>query len=142
MVRWVNKPEQWDCESGRELATLTGRAYPVEACTFSPDGSKVISMSGETTRIWDAAARTRPITSGKESASRERAQAEQVYRGRFKLTISDSGTLELVDLQTGDDVCEFVVRNSLVAFAIRDGGDIVAEDAWGTEYVLRPESLF
>ncbi|MDQ2974886.1 MAG: WD40 repeat domain-containing protein [Acidobacteriota bacterium] len=74
----------WDCKTGHELATFTGHASPVGACTFSPDGSKIISMSSESTRIWDATARTGPVTSDEASATADWEQADQVFRGRIR----------------------------------------------------------
>ncbi len=46
----------WDLASQRVLFTLTGHTGPVNAVVFSPDGSRIATVSNDTTGIiWDAA---------------------------------------------------------------------------------------
>lgn len=46
----------WDASSGQPLAVLRGHSAPVDALTFSPDGSRIVSGSRDkTVRVWDAA---------------------------------------------------------------------------------------
>ena len=46
----------WDVATGAERATLTGHTGRVNACAVSPDGTWIVSASGdETLKIWDAA---------------------------------------------------------------------------------------
>jgi WD40 repeat protein len=41
---------------GRVVATLAGNTEPVSAVAFSPDGSRILTGSGDkTARLWDAA---------------------------------------------------------------------------------------
>lgn len=49
--QWINKPRHSDpC-----LMTLTGHADEVMACAYSPDGSRIVSASGDhTLKVWDA----------------------------------------------------------------------------------------
>ena len=51
----------WDAASGKELAVLRGHEQSVVSAAFSPDGTRIITASGDTARLWDAA-------SGKELA--------------------------------------------------------------------------
>jgi WD40 repeat protein len=46
----------WDAVSGQLLAVLKGHSASVDALTFSPDGSRIVSGSRDkTVRVWDAA---------------------------------------------------------------------------------------
>jgi hypothetical protein len=45
----------WNAESGREIAVLRGHTDWVHGVSFSPDGSRLVTASGDNTaRIWDA----------------------------------------------------------------------------------------
>jgi WD40 repeat protein len=44
----------WDADTGNWLSTLEGLTSEVTSCKFSPDGTKLVSASGEVLRIWDA----------------------------------------------------------------------------------------
>jgi WD40 repeat protein len=45
----------WDAETGREIRTLEGHTDEVYGCAYSPDGTRVVSGSGDKTlKIWEA----------------------------------------------------------------------------------------
>jgi WD40 repeat protein len=44
----------WNVDAGRELAELSGHKDYVHHVTFSPDGTRMVSASGDRTlRVWD-----------------------------------------------------------------------------------------
>jgi hypothetical protein len=46
----------WDAATGTEIAVLVGHEEGVISAVFSPDGSRIVTVSGDTTAgIWDAA---------------------------------------------------------------------------------------
>jgi WD40 repeat protein/tRNA A-37 threonylcarbamoyl transferase component Bud32 len=46
----------WDVATGKELFACQGHTQPLYAARFSPDGSKIVTASKDTTaRVWDAA---------------------------------------------------------------------------------------
>jgi WD40 repeat protein len=44
----------WDIESQKSCARMDGHAFRVTDITFSPDESKLVSVSCESIRVWDA----------------------------------------------------------------------------------------
>ena len=46
----------WDVATGAELVTLSGHTNRVSRCAYSPDGTRIVSASGDhTLKVWDAA---------------------------------------------------------------------------------------
>jgi WD40 repeat protein len=44
----------WDAATGKAVATLAGHIAAVTAVAFSPDGTRVVTGSGDNTaRLWD-----------------------------------------------------------------------------------------
>jgi WD40 repeat protein len=49
----------WDTVSGAHKHALMGHTEPISSVAFSPDGSQIISGSGDcTVRVWDAGSRS------------------------------------------------------------------------------------
>ena len=46
--------QSWDARQGTERPNLVGHIDRVSGCAVSPDGSWVVSGSGETLKVWDA----------------------------------------------------------------------------------------
>ena len=49
----------WDAESGARLAKLPGQERPVHFCAFSPDGSRLLTISRRAIALWDVGNGTR-----------------------------------------------------------------------------------
>jgi len=58
--RWPLNPACVEADSGRELATLHGRAVMVTACAVTPDGRRVVSALEATEATIIAGDRTGP----------------------------------------------------------------------------------
>jgi WD40 repeat protein len=53
----------WEAASGAHLHRLEGHEDWVMACALSPDGTRLVSASGDGTLIlWEAASGARPFT--------------------------------------------------------------------------------
>ena len=53
----------WDAKSGAEVLTLKGHTGAVTSASFSPDGSRVVTASGDqTAKVWDATSGAEVLT--------------------------------------------------------------------------------
>jgi len=52
-VRFAGSVRIWDTESGKELHKFTEQSEGIENASFSPDGKKVVTITGFNVRIWD-----------------------------------------------------------------------------------------
>jgi WD40 repeat protein len=45
----------WDAKTGAEVLTLKGHTHSVSAASFSADGTRIVTGSGDqTAKVWDA----------------------------------------------------------------------------------------
>jgi len=44
----------WDARSGAEALSLKGQTGSVLSAAFSPNGSRIVTASGDSARVWDA----------------------------------------------------------------------------------------
>jgi WD40 repeat protein len=51
----------WDAVSAKEIAVLRGHESPVLSAAFSPDGSRIVTASWNTARVWDAHLQTMSV---------------------------------------------------------------------------------
>src|ERR1044071_9613860 len=52
-----NSVRLWDANSGRELHRLCKHSQFIEAVAFSPDGSRLLTLSRHRAQVWDVATR-------------------------------------------------------------------------------------
>ena len=91
MTQSDNTTRIWDLETGREVLTLIGYKSPVTGVSFSPDGSRLLTMSGGTVLIWDS----RPWTQArrtKEDSVAFVASPSGPVRSYCRLSIGDCQT--------------------------------------------------
>lgn len=134
----------WDVASGSERAVLRGHEADLSCCTFSPDGSLLMTTSEDTTaRLWD-------IASGNERAVL-RGHDDTVRWGVFSpdgsvvATASNDGTARLWDAPSGGEksvlrghrrfsrCCTFSPDGRLLATASGDGTARLWDVASGNE---------
>ncbi len=98
-LRWVNKPQvESPC-----LMTLAGHASLVLACTFSPDGEKIVSGSADNTvRVWDA--RTGRQLHQFEGHSSFVLACAFSPDGRLVASGSRDATIRIWDIETGQQL--------------------------------------
>ncbi|NMG58848.1 WD40 repeat domain-containing protein, partial [Geitlerinema sp. P-1104] len=131
----------WDLETGRELATLTGHSWWVNAVAIAPDGKRAVSASRDKTlKLWD-------LETGRELATlrghRSEVNAVAIAPdGKRAVSASDDKTLKLWDLETGNVSATFTGDSAMCSCAITpDGVTVVAGDAGGRVHFLRLEGL-
>jgi WD40 repeat protein len=91
----------WDAQQGTLLTTLTGHAGPVYAVAFSPDGTRLVTASGDrTARLWDAQAGTR-LTTLPGHAGQVFSAAFSPDGTRLVTTSGEDTTVRLWDAQQG-----------------------------------------
>src|SRR5262249_49752190 len=96
-----NTVRVWDVETGQELLTLKGHTGWVYSVAFSPDGTRIVSGSGEgAVKVWEA-------HTGQEALSLQRHTSRVTSvgfspDGRTFASGSDDTTVCLWDTATGD----------------------------------------
>jgi WD40 repeat protein len=106
----------WDANTGAQLAVLSGHGHGIRHPSFSPDGTRVITISAScckdnnSARVWDA-------TTGKELL-RLRAAKGRLWRAVFspdgKRVLTVSMVPRISDVATGDKLLELVGHTSSV----------------------------
>jgi len=120
----------WDVQTGSVIRTFTGHTYAVTSVAFSPDGTKVLTGSGDcTAKLWDAAtgACIRTFT----------GHTDSVYSVAFSpdgskvLTGSVDNTAKLWDAATGSLIRTFTGHSSYVlSVAFSPDGTKVLTGSW------------
>jgi WD40 repeat protein len=89
----------WDVSTGRELMTLAGHSDQIWSCTFSADGSRIVSGSADgTVKIWEAAVVTEL---GRPVGHTDKVSTCTFSPQGSRITGSDNGTLKLWDSKSG-----------------------------------------
>ncbi|MEK6284529.1 MAG: WD40 repeat domain-containing protein, partial [Acidobacteriota bacterium] len=142
----------WDAQTGVGLATLAGHTdvigyydewltsyiQRVNACTFSPDGRRIVSASVDRTlKLWD-------VQTGTELASLS-GHTEEVVACAFSpdgsriVSGSEDGTLKLWDAQTGAELATLAGHGRVTACAFSPDGSIVSA-SWGSLMLLNAQT--
>jgi WD40 repeat protein len=92
-----------DPATGEALRTLEGHARPVEGCAVSPDGSFVVSASGDTRlKIWDPATGEELRTLGGHTGAVHGCAVSP--DGSFVASVSEDATIRLWEPFTGKEI--------------------------------------
>jgi WD40 repeat protein len=102
-----NTPRAWDAAIGNAIAVLRGHKRSVLSAAFSPDGSRIVTVSEDkTARVWDAAAgRAIAVLSGHK---------DEVWSAAFSpdgsriVTASWNGTARVWDAATGKEIAVLI----------------------------------
>lgn len=93
----------WDADRGVELRRFAGPAHPVLTVAFSPDGRRVLALSGQLNPPSDGVAHLWNAASGREVHRIDVANAEIAWDAKFSpdgspiLLACEDGTMRLVD---------------------------------------------
>jgi WD40 repeat protein/tRNA A-37 threonylcarbamoyl transferase component Bud32 len=100
--RWPDATLQmWDLKSGKRLLTMRGHKNAVNAPTFSPDGTRLVSLSNDqTARLWDAKTGGLVMVLGGNSSIIKQAWFNAA--GSRLYTVTRDNTLRAWDGHTGD----------------------------------------
>ena len=135
----------YDVETGKELDLLVGHTDVVNSVTFSLDGERIVSGSGDNTlRLWNANTGD-PIRTFTGHADEVKSVALSPD-GETIVSGSADNTVRLWDPNTGDLIPTFTGHTSLVygvAFS-SDGGTVVSGSYDGTVLLweLTPGAVF
>jgi WD40 repeat protein len=102
-----NTPRAWDAAIGNAIAVLRGHKRSVLSAAFSPDGSRIVTVSEDkTARVWDAATgRAIAVLSGHK---------DEVWSAAFSpdgsriVTASWNGTARVWDAATGKEIAVLI----------------------------------
>ncbi len=130
----------WNVATGREIRRLEGHTDDVNRVAFSPDGTKLVSGSGNNiTTESDSSIRLWDITSGKEIRS-IKSRTDMVNfvafntDGSLVVSGSNDGIIRLWNIQTGNEVRTFKGHSGSVpaVFFDDDGRVLVSGSFDGT----------
>jgi hypothetical protein len=101
--RTTERASRSDAATGTEIAVLVGHEEGVISAVFSPDGSRIVTVSGDTTAgIWDAAtAKEIAVLRGHEGSVFSAAFSPD---GSRIVTASDDDTARIWDAATGKEI--------------------------------------
>jgi WD40 repeat protein len=134
----------WEAATGKEIMTLRGHEGDVRDAGFSPDGTRIVTASGDdlmrgkkdyTVRIWNTATGEQlMILRGHDQELNSAAFSPD---GTRVVTASSDNTARIWDAATGKEIAVLVHSNQLrfVAFS-PDGARIVTVEAMdGTAHI-------
>jgi WD40 repeat protein len=118
----------WDAATGRELRTLKGHTLPVVGVAFSPDRKRLVTVGGQTLKVWD-------LGTGQEVLTREHAcpvSGMALSPDGLRLAVADSDWLVKVwDLATGQEALVLKGHNLFVSsLAFSPDGKRLATASW------------
>jgi roadblock/LC7 domain-containing protein len=91
----------WEASSGQELHTLEGHTGVVAACTFSPDGSLILSGNSDMSlKVWEAATMKELRTLFGHTGAIEACAFSP--DGRFVISTSDDDSLRVWNQESGE----------------------------------------
>ena len=126
----------WDAKMGNQLLTLKGHTSYVHSASFSTDGSRIVTGSGDkTAKVWDAKTGAELLTiNGHTNGVRS---ASFSVDGSRVLTGSDDHTAKVWDSKTGTELLTIKGHTSGVSSASfsADGSRIVTGSGEGTAKV-------
>ena len=125
----------YDWRSGEKLRSLVGHTDGVRSVQFSPDGSRILSLSTDgTARSWDA-------ENGDPRHTYEAGGpvfgARYSRNGRYLLTLTDSGSIAVWRTSDGSNVSKAELGDPPAGLlALSDNGrDLVVRDAEGVRVI-------
>ena len=92
----------WDARSGAVLLTLKGHARDVGLASFSPDGTRIVTVSNGTAKVWDAKSGAEVVTL--KGHTGDVGLASFSPDGARIVTASRDGTLKVWDAKSGAEV--------------------------------------
>jgi WD40 repeat protein len=106
----------WDAASGEELAVLTGHTDSVRHAAWSPDGTRIVTASGdETARVWDAASGEElAVLAGHTGSVRHAAWSPD---GTRIVTASGDETARVWDATSGEELAVLTGHTDWVGHA-------------------------
>ena len=117
----------WDANTGQQLAILKAHTLGVESAAFSPDGTRLVTASADSTaRIWDVNSATEIAALHGHTGILTTASFSP--DGGKILTASWDGTIRVWDATTGQQLSEIYVAKQGVTHALftPDGARIIA----------------
>jgi WD40 repeat protein len=122
-----------DVASGKEIRTFSGHTGEVTAVVYSPDGTQIISGSGNgdgTIRVWDVASgreiRTLPVDKGVIRSIAFSPDGTRILSYSIGGNFSSPPTISLLDFSTGQVIRKLTnVQNPFIS---RDGNRLIYHD--------------
>ncbi len=133
----------WDVSTGKELLLLDDHTDGIGQVVFSPDGTRVVTASGDgTAKIWDAKTGNELFSLSSHSA----AVSDVAYSkdGRFLATASFDKTAKIWDALTGRELLTLYAPNALTGVAFDPDGTklaVASRDGTYRIYLLRIQDL-
>ena len=104
---WNGDVRMWATKNGQETRVLKGHTDVVNQAVFSPDGSKLATVSADgTARLWEDRQRN-AATYAQRSPGLGAASGLLPRRGRRWLTSGTDNTLRLWDTASGEEIRRF-----------------------------------
>ena len=135
-IRQPGKVQIWDAESGKPIGEpLQGHEDEVRSVSFSPDGTRIITASADTTaRLWDVETRSQlgdPLKGHKSSVETAQFSPD----GKRIVTASSDKTARLWDAQTGEPIGAPLSHEQVVnSAAFSADGKLIATASGELEY--------
>jgi WD40 repeat protein len=105
----------WDAISGKEIPSPLEHEDRVKSAEFSPDGRRVLTVSGSKAQLWEAATGKNPIVITAHGANLWGAAFSP--DGRRVVTTSYDGTARLWDVETSKELGVIARHGSWVSSA-------------------------
>lgn len=135
------RAELWDVATGAIRGELIGHRDYISRARFSPDGSRIVTVSTDNTaKIWDSAGKL--IASLQENGPAVVYSASYNRSGRTFLSVGDDGTAKVWDARSGSVLQTFAGRGGIETHACwsPDGTRVAMADISGTVEIWDVES--